>query len=289
VAKVNDTILIQFELERTLNETLPAAIFHGGITPEKRQKYRVEAMERLINNELFYQEALRLGLKAEKEAVDEARKSAIAKLGDKKRYRKALKNAGLTDREFTVIISKGFLVEKFREVEIDDKSRVSEEEARDYYAKNKKGFKRPAAWKLRHILVSVAPNASAEEWATRRMRAEEALQKIRGGEDMASVAWDYSDDPYRVKGGDLGIIHGGRLVATLEGAVRELEVGEISDVVQSIYGYHIVRIEEKIVPEQLHYEDVKKKIKMKLIAKRRGELEKKLIERLRADARIEVY
>jgi parvulin-like peptidyl-prolyl isomerase len=121
------------------------------------------------------------------------------------------------------------------------------------------------------------------------LRAEEALQKIKDGEDMASVAWDYSDDPYRVKGGDLGIVHSGRLAARLEKAVQNLGVGELSDVVQTLYGYHIVRVEEKKEPEQLEYKDVEGTIKTKLARQRRGELEGKMTERLKANARIEVY
>jgi peptidyl-prolyl cis-trans isomerase C len=288
VVKVNDTVLNQVDLDRTLNELLPAMTFHSGVTPEKRKEYRDEALKRLINNELFYQEALRLDLKVEKE-VKEARKSAIARVGGKKQYKKALKNAGLTEREYKEMTRKKLLVKKIREVEIEEKSIVSDEEARDYFEKNKNGYKRPEAWRLRHILVSVDPSSSAENWETRRKRAEEALQKIKDGEDMASVAWEYSDDPYRVKGGDLGIVHRGRLVSSLEEIVRKLDVGEHSDVVQTIYGYHIVKVEEKIESEQLEYEDVEKKIKMKLVGQRRGELEDKLIERLRAKASIEVY
>jgi peptidyl-prolyl cis-trans isomerase C len=288
VVKVNDTVLNQVDLDRTFNEVLPAMTFHGGITPEKREEYRDEAMERLINNELFYQEALKLGLKVEKE-VKEARESAIARVGGKKQYMKALKNAGITDREYKEMTRKKLLVNKIREVEIEAKSIVSDEEARDYFEKHKEGYKRPEARRLRHILVSVDPSASAEEWETRRLRAEEALQKIKDGEDMASVAWDYSDDPYRVKGGDLGIVHSGRLAARLEKAVQNLGVGELSDVVQTLYGYHIVRVEEKKEPEQLEYKDVEGTIKTKLARQRRGELEGKMTERLKANARIEVY
>jgi parvulin-like peptidyl-prolyl isomerase len=288
VVKVNDTVLSQFDLDRVFNEMLPAMTFHSGITPEKREEYRDEAIQRLINDELFYQEALRLDIEVG-EKVKEARKSAITNLGGKKQYREALKRAGLMDQEYEKIIRKKMLVEKIREVEIANKASVSDGEARDYFENNKKGFKRPEAWRLRHILLSVAPSASTKEWEEGRMRAEEALRKIKDGEDMASVAWDYSDDPYRVKGGDLGIVHSGRLVATLEGAVRELDVGELSDVVQTIYGYHIVRVEEKIEPEQLEYEEVEERIMKKLASQKRDELEKKLIERLRAEARIEVY
>lgn len=288
VAKVNDTVLSQYDFDRTFNEMIPAINFHSEITPEKREEYHDEALRRLINEELFYQEALRRDLEVGRE-VKEAVKGTIARLGGKKQFEEALKNEGLTEREYREIIRKKILVEKIREVEIDEKASISDEEARDYFEKNKKGFKRPEAWRLRHILISVAPSASSKEWEERKMRAEEALRKIKGGEDMASVAWEYSDDPYRVKGGDLGIVHSGRLVKTLESVVRELEIGELSDVVQTIYGYHIVRVEERIEPEQLNYDEIKGKLKKKLFIKKRDELEKKLIERLRAEARIKVY
>lgn len=289
VAKVNGAVLTERDLGEAFNKIIPAAIFHGGISPERRQAYRDKAVEQMINDELLYQEAVRMGLKVSRRRIKEARQDAVERLGGKKRFKQALETHGITQDEYEQMLRKKFLIEEILEAEVSQKAEVTDEEAREYYGRNKSGFMRPEAWRLRHILISVDPSAPPEEWEARRKRAEEALEKIKGGEDMAQVAWDYSDDRYRVKGGDLGLIHSGRLVADLEAAVRELEVGELSGVVQTIYGYHIVRVEEKKEPEQLSYEEVEDKIKRQLSAKRSEQNRKNLIERLRAEAEIEVY
>jgi len=288
-AKVNDEVLTAFDFNEALNKLLPAASFHGGITPSTREKYRDKAMQRMIDDELLYQEAMKIGLKADKRAVKDEREAIIERSGGKAQYKQALEAVGFSDKEFQKKLEKRLLLKKVIEVEVDEKATVSDEEAREYYDKNKKSYLRPESWHIRHILISVPPNALQSQWDAARKKAEEALKKIKDGEDMASVAWDYSDDPYRVKGGDLGIVHSGMLVAELENAVKKLDVGEMTGVVQSIYGFHIARVEEKLGAEQLPYEDVADSIKKSIEKKRKAKLEKELIERLRADATIEVY
>ena len=289
VAKVNDTVLTVRELEDAFNKIVPAASFHGGLSDEKREAYRPRAVEQMINDELLFQEAERMALEVAQKEIKEARKKTIKRLGGKKHFKAALKQAGLTDSEYREKLRRNFLIEKTLKVEVKDKAQVSDDEARKHYDDNRAGFKRPEAKRLRHVLISVAPNATGEEWEARKERAEEALRKIKDGEDMASVAWDYSDDPYRVKGGDLGLMHRGRLAAELEVAVFKLKEGEFSGVIQTIYGYHIVKVEEVREPEQLEFEDVRQKIKRKITARRAEELRDALNKRLRADARIEVY
>jgi parvulin-like peptidyl-prolyl isomerase len=289
VAKVNETVLTVRDLEEAFNKLIPAASFHGRLSDEKREAYRSRAVEQMITDELLFQEGERMALKVDRKEIKEARGKTIKRLGGKKHFKAALKQAGLTDSEYREKLRRNFLIEKTLKVEVTDKAQVSDDEARKHYDDNRAGFKRPEARRLRHVLISVAPNATGEEWETRKERAEEALRKIKDGEDMASVAWDYSDGPYRVKGGDLGLLHKGRLAAKLENAVVELKAGEISGIIQTIYGYHIVKVEEVKEPEQLEFEDVRQKIKRKIKARRSEELQDALSKRLRADAQIEVY
>ncbi len=289
VAKVNDTVFTEDDLQQAIDEIIPKTLFHRGVTPEKRESFRPQAIEKIIKDELLYQESLRIGLKIDEKKVKDARKRTIKRLGGKKQFNDALKKAGLTDKGYMEAIRRKFLVEKILKVEVEDKAQVSDDEARKHYDDNRAGFKRPEARRVRHIEISVAPNATGEEREARKERAGEALRKIKDGEDMASVAWDYSDGPYRVKGGDLGLTYKGRLAAEIEEAAFKLAAGQLSGIIQTIYGYHIVRVEEVKEPEQLEFEDVRQKIKRKITARRAEELRDALNKRLRADARIEVY
>ena len=115
------------------------------------------------------------------------------------------------------------------------------------------------------------------------------IDKINAGQDMSAVASDYSDGPYRVKGGDLGLVHRGRLYPTLEKEVFQLEPGRLSGIIESIYGYHVVRVEEVKPQEQMRLEDVYPSVQKELTEKKEKQLQEALTARLRGNAQIEVY
>ena len=180
-------------------------------------------------------------------------------------------------------------MKRFITVEVKDKAQASDEEIKAYYEANKKKFMRPEARKLKHILISVKPEATAEEWKAKKARAQEVIDKINAGQDMSVVAWDYSDGPYRVKGGDLGLVHRGRLYPTLEKEVFQLEPGRLSGIIETIYGYHVVRVEEVTLPEQMRLEDVYETVQKELTEKKEKQLQEALTAILRGNAQIEVY
>jgi peptidyl-prolyl cis-trans isomerase C len=249
VAKVNDTVLTEADLEAALNEIMPAGVFHGGFSSEKRATYRPQAFEKMIDKELFYQEALKIGLKVDEEIIQAEREKTIKRLGGEKKFKVALKKAGLSDEQYREKLKKKHLVKRLIVVEVKEKAQVSDEEVKAYYEANKNKFMRPEARRLIHILISVKPEATAEERKTKKARAQEVIDKINAGQDISAVAGDYSDGPYRVKGGDLGLVHRGRLYPTLEKEVFQLEPGRLSGIIETIYGYHVVRVEAVKPPE----------------------------------------
>ena len=289
VAKVNDTVLTDADLQQALNEIMPAGVFHKGFSSEKRAKYRPQAFEKMIEKELFYQEAVRRGMKINEEIIKAERGKTIKRLGGKKKFKAALKKAGLTDKQYQERLRKKHLVKHLISVELKDKAQASDEDVEAYYEKNKNKFMRPEARQLTHILISVKPSADAEERKLKKARAQKVLDKIKAGENMSTVAWDYSDDPYRVKSGDYGLVHKGRLYPDLEKEVFEIEPGRLSEIVETIHGYHVFRVEEVKAPEQLSLADVHDKIQKELTEKKEKQLREALTTRLRGEARIETY
>ncbi len=289
VAKVNDTVLTEGDLEEALNEIMPAGVFHSGFSSKKREEYRPQAFEKMIEKELFYQEAVKIGLKIDEEIIKAERGKTIERLGGEKKFKAALKNAGLTDEQYQQRLMKKHLVERFITIEISDKARPADEEIKDYYRRNQKKFIRPEARKLTHILISVQPDVSAEERKLKKAQAQELIDRINAGEDMSKLAWNYSMGPYRVKGGDMGLVHRGRLYPDLEKEVFQLEPGRLSGIIETIYGYHIVRVEEVKAAEQLDLKDVYDKIKTDLTKRNEKQIREDLVASLRAQARIEKY
>jgi parvulin-like peptidyl-prolyl isomerase len=287
VAKVNDTVLTEADLEQALNEIMPAGVFHGGFSSKKREEYRPQAFEKMIEKELFYQEAVKIGLKIDEEIIKAEREKTIERLGGEKKFKVALKNEGLTDEQYQQRLRKKQLVKRFITIEISEQARPTDEEIKDYYRRNEQKFMRPEARKLTHILISVQPEASAEERKLKKAQAQEVIDRINAGEEMSDVAWNHSMGPYRVKGGDMGLVHSGRLYPDLEKEVFQLEPGKLSGIIETIYGYHVVRVEEVKEAEQLDLRDVYDKIKMELTKRNEKQIREDRVASLRAQARIE--
>jgi len=120
------------------------------------------------------------------------------------------------------------------------------EEISDYYARHSETFQHPEQVRARHILVKVVPSASAEQVEDARKRAEALLTALRNGEDFATVAQQHSEDTATAaKGGDLGYFPRGQLEKSFEDVAFALPVGQLSELVRSPYGWHILRVEDK--------------------------------------------
>lgn len=289
VAKINGAVLTIFDLERALDRIMPAANFHGGFSSEKRASYRPRAFEKMMEAELLYQYTGEAGIRADPEAVQAEMQRNIKRLGGPQRYKEALKQAGLTPDQLKQRVLKDQMIKSLMEQEIISKAAPDRSEVEAFYETNKKAFFRPEARRIRHILVSVKPGSTASQKAARKARASDVLARLKAGEDMATLAWNYSDSPYRVKGGDLGLVHSGRLEPELEQAATRLPLDQLSGLIETASGYHLIRVEEVQAPRQLSLEEVEAKIHKMLAQKKEMALRKALLERLKSKAQIERY
>jgi parvulin-like peptidyl-prolyl isomerase len=137
--------------------------------------------------------------------------------------------------------------------------------------------------------VACKADALHDQKAERKARARKVLAGLLAGEDMSVLAWKYSDGPYRVKGGDLGLVHKGRLEPAIEKAAAQLPLNQFSGIIETAQGYHIIRVEEVQTPKQLTFEEVADKIRGMLTKKKEARLKDALITRLKSEARIEYY
>jgi peptidyl-prolyl cis-trans isomerase D len=121
----------------------------------------------------------------------------------------------------------------------------TDEEIRAYYDAHVAQFTLPEQVRVRHILLRVEPGADAEATQAARARAEEVLAKVKAGEDFAALAKQYSQDSTAPQGGDLGAVTRGQMVKPFEDAAFALAAGETSEIVQSPFGFHIIKVESK--------------------------------------------
>ncbi len=132
-------------------------------------------------------------------------------------------------------------------------------------------YHEPEQVRARHVLLRVAADAEPEEEALVEARAQAALERIRGGEDFAAVAKEVSDDPgSKDRGGDLGLFPRGRMTQAFEDAAFSLADGEVSELIRTEFGYHIIRVEEHRAEKTRTLEEVETEIAREIMLEESG-------------------
>jgi peptidyl-prolyl cis-trans isomerase C len=275
-AVVNGKPISMRDLEEAVDRILPRATFHGSLSEERRAEYREKALEDVITFELQYQDALTRGLEPDSKQVKEMLKQvrdAFPSSGD---YKKWLKGASLTERQLKEKIEKQALVQAVTNAVVIEPSHVSDAALREYYDRNIHMFKYPESVKLR--IISTKDEA----------KANGILARLDSGEDFGSVAARMSEDAYRIKGGDIGFVHRGRIYPALEEAAFKLKPGQVSELIRTEGLWFIIKVEDRVSERMIPFDEAKDGLKKDLEKKRRDELMEKWIEPLRAKASIEI-
>ena len=154
-----------------------------------------------------------------------------------------------------------------------------------YYEENKDDFYTDTVTASHILLKTIDDNGnelSDKKKKEAKKKAEEALKKVKSGEDFAQVAKEYSEDSTASNGGELGTFGKGQMVSEFENAAFSMKPGEISDIIKTQYGYHIIKVTER-VDEQKSYDDVKDEIKSTLASQEYS----KYIEKIEKNTKIE--
>lgn len=277
VAKINGTVITERELEDAVSRIIPRSTFHGNVTEERRNEFRQQALDELINRELEYEDAVAKGMKPDRKMVNDQMDSILGRFQTKKEYKKALEQAGMNEDRLRAQVEKDTLAYQAVMKTTTEPAHMSDGALKEYYEKNIEKFKQPESVKLRLI--------SAKD----KSKAKAALSRLNGGEDFGKVAAGMSEDSYRVMGGDIGYMHKGMLLQELEDAAFQLNVGEVSGLISAGGNWYIIKAEDKRPAHQVSFDDARAKLKKELETKRAKELMEKWVSDLRAKAKIEVF
>jgi peptidyl-prolyl cis-trans isomerase C len=243
LVKVGDTVITQADFEREM-KGLPEFVqkmFEGINGKEK-------FLDELIKRELLYKEALKKGLDKDSEYLKKV-------------------------EDFRKITLVGLLLQK----EIESKVKVSDQEVKDYYEKNKEKFAPVTQINASHILVKTEDEA------------KKILERLKKGEDFAQLAKKYSIDTVSAKnGGELGYFSRGQMVPEFEAAASRLKPGEISRPVKTKFGYHIIKVTDKKVGQVVEFEKVKNLISQNLMGEKQKEVFDSYIEGLKKSYKVEI-
>lgn len=286
-AKVGEAEITESALDAFLLRYIPPGGFHSEIGGTDREKYRREALNELIEFELLLQEARSRQITVPDSTVDGIVQLNIRKFGSEKAFHDSLAKDGMNPDVFRQWIRKTKMAEAVLR-DLYEQSAYPDAKLKEYYETNRYQFKRHEAVHLYHILISVEPNSTDEEWKKQEELARQLRDKIKSGADFGSIAYGFSDDRYRFKSGDLGFIHRGRLTPKeLEDAAFALKEGELSPVIRSIYGFHIFKAGEKEPEQLLGFDEVKDKLGKDLQEKAYKEKKEDLIEDLKKKYAVE--
>jgi peptidyl-prolyl cis-trans isomerase C len=193
-------------------------------------------------------------------------------------------------KEQMELLNNSFIANEYLKREVVQKVTVSDSDVKTYYDTHKDEFKTPETIRARHILFPV--EASATDAAKKKVyeKAAETLKKIKGGEDFAKLASELSGDPgSKSKGGELGFIARGKTVKPFEDALFALKPGEISGVVETKFGYHIIKAEERKNAAEEPFEDAKEKIRQKITQERVKSAVTEFIDKAMKDTKAEIF
>jgi len=191
-------------------------------------------------------------------------------------------------------VRNGLARNQFMEAQWAGKINVTEEDAQKYYQENSKQFETPEQVRASHILIkpelidpNVDPNADPNEAkAKARTKTEDLLKQLKDGADFAELAKSQSVCPSAPQGGDLGFFPRGETNPAFENVAFELEIGQISEVVETEYGYHIIKVTEHKDASTTSFEQAKDDIIKQLTQTKQSEIAEEYIESLKAGAKI---
>ncbi len=250
VAVVNDEVITRYELNEQ-KRAVAAQLKRQGVNMPPDAELDSQVLERFINERVQLQFAKENGVRVDDETVN-ASLQRIA--GDNKmsmvQFSAALKQDGVTLEKFRDELKNEIVLSRLRDREVESRVVVTDAEIEAYLAQAKLVGANQSEYQLAHILVLVPEQATPDQVAAKKKRAEEAARQLKAGTAFAQVAAVFSDANDATQGGALGWRQGDRLPALYAQASQKMAVGETSDVLRSANGFHIVRLLDKRVGEQ---------------------------------------
>lgn len=288
VAKVGATAITMSELERAMNVLIAQNRIQPGTTPETLKAAQLAALEQLIYAELIYQEGLKTPPADLEQRITAKMAMNKEKFPSQAQFEEALKSSGLTEKDLVDITKKDIVISNYIETKIVPTITVSDEEVKAFYNENKDRLVEEPQVKASHILIGVDPAATPETKAKAKAKAEALLVELKAGKDFAAVAKTDSTCPSKDQGGDLGFFGKGQMVPEFEQAAFALKPGELSKVVETQFGYHIIKVTERkeAVPPKL--EELQEKIATFLKGQKTQKAVFDYVTTLRKESKVEV-
>jgi peptidyl-prolyl cis-trans isomerase C len=230
------------------------------LSDSQLSEIKKDVLEELINRELLLQESKKSGVTVEAAEVKEQLDQMRSQYATDAEFKRTLNMMGFSGTNIESQIKEWMEVRRFVNDRIAKKIIIPEKDIKASYDSHPHIFKRPESVHAAHILIKVDPAADKLQKSEARKEIAMIKNKLKRGEDFAALAKVYSQGPSSVKGGDLGYFGRGQMVKPFETAAFALKPGEVSGIVKTRFGYHIIKVFDKKPPVTIPYEDARKRI-----------------------------
>jgi peptidyl-prolyl cis-trans isomerase C len=269
-----------------------AAAHNETIPPQQLLGIESQMLNRLIQIQLLLQKATDADRAVGQAKAEDQLTNLLARAGSQEAFERQLKAVGMNPQELRTKITQEATATATmtRELGIT----VSDADATNFYASHPSDFEQPETVHVRHILLLTMDTAThtplpADQIEAKRKQIEDILKRVKAGEDFATLAEQYSEDPgSKVKGGELPPFSHGEMVPQFEAAAFSMQTNTVSDVVTTDYGFHIIKLLDKTPAQKVDYAKVADKIKEFLVQQKTQKLAPAYLAGLTKAADVEI-
>lgn len=244
-------------------------------------------VENLIERELLYQQALHRKLKIQNRWIDKAVAELKRDLGNEAAYLAYLKSAELNEKQLRMRLKKGLIVRRLLRRDVIRQIKVSEAEMQAFYRKYPEFFKRQERIRVRQIMIGFDSQKTPTQREEALLRIQAVQHKLSQGENFTALALKYSEDTSKARGGDLGYLERSQMIKPLANAAFSLKPGEVSEIIETRLGYHLIKVVDKIPSSQMAYRNARTKIERTLRRNKEKAAAQKYLARLKRKATIQ--
>jgi peptidyl-prolyl cis-trans isomerase C len=287
VARVNGEDVKKSELEMAIRSLEERA--RSAVPAEQRDTVYRQVLDRLIGFHLLVQESKARKVVAPPWEVDSQIEQIKKQFPSEDAFKQMLQSRGVTAEQLRADTAQTIAVNVMLKAELEPKVTVTADAGKKFYDENKARFRQDDSVHASHILIRTAENADAAAKAKAKSQADDLLAQIKKGGDFAALAKQHSQDPGSApNGGDLGFFSKGQMVPAFEQAAFSLKPGQTSGVVETPFGYHIIRVSETKAGRDLSYDEVKGQIDEYLKQQIRDQKSQEFVDQLKAKGKIQI-
>ena len=285
IARVNGEAVTKADFEKYISQLEMNA---GQPVPaDRRDEIYRTAIDRLVDIKVLTHEVKSRSLPGDEKTVEEQMQRIRGQFPSEEEYKKALTARGTTPEQLRSDMLNETRINEMLKAETAKMAPVTDADVKKFYDENPKEFAKPEEVRASHILFKTEGATDAQKKEA-RTKATQVLKEAKSGKDFAALAKQHSSDGSAPQGGDLGFFTKERMVPEFSNAAFALKPGEISDIVESQFGLHIIKVTERKAPATVPLEEVAPQVKNFLTEKRQQETAEAFVKQLRTKAKVEV-